>query len=76
MQLPTVTVDVELCKECGICISFCPTTVFTISGASNRRGYKYPIAAHIEKCTCCRICEYLCPEFAIDVAVKAGALTS
>ena len=64
-----VTVIIDRCKECGICISICPTKVLEKSSQLNRFGYHPPEPVHIEKCIGCRLCEYNCPDFAIFVRV-------
>jgi len=64
----TVLVDLDLCKACGICIKLCPTTVFDADAAGQA------VVARQEDCTVCRLCEWHCPDFAIEVrAERAGA---
>lgn len=62
-----VHVDLDLCKACGICIKLCPTTVFDADAGGQA------VAARQEDCTVCRLCEWHCPDFAIEViALEAG----
>ena len=65
-----ITVDRFLCKGCGICIDMCPREVYEWSKDISKKGVRYPLPAHPEKCTKCRICEILCPDFAISVEDK------
>ena len=51
----------ELCKGCGICVHFCPTSVLSLN-EDLKIEVSYP-----EKCTGCRFCELRCPDFAIYV---------
>ncbi len=62
-----VLVDRELCKACGICITLCSTHVFDADGGGQA------VAARPEECTVCRLCEWHCPDFAIEVLdLRAG----
>ncbi len=55
------------CKGCGLCVGFCPRDVFAM-GKDER-----PAVIRPERCTLCRLCEALCPDFAIAVAQKDRA---
>lgn len=57
----SVKINTRLCKQCGICIHFCPKKVLTEGDDS------YPVVVDLEACTGCRLCELLCPDFAIEV---------
>ena len=72
--LHEVRIEHGLCKACGICVSICPKQVFD----EDEQGE--PIVARLADCTACRLCEWHCPDFAIDVvdgaqlaAEEAGA---
>jgi len=49
------------CKQCGICIAFCPHQALEADEDN------FPILKHPEKCTRCGWCEMRCPDFAIVV---------
>jgi 2-oxoglutarate ferredoxin oxidoreductase subunit delta len=66
----TVTVDLDLCKACGICISLCPTKVFDRDDAGQA------VVARLQDCTACRLCEWHCPDFAIEVLVERSTAPS
>lgn len=57
----TVAITKERCKECGICIEFCPQHVF------ERGEDEKSEAVRVQDCIGCRLCEYRCPDFAIRV---------
>jgi NAD-dependent dihydropyrimidine dehydrogenase PreA subunit len=51
----------ERCKDCGICFEFCPKNNLR-PGADGS-----PEMIDADECTGCKLCEYLCPDFAIQV---------
>lgn len=57
----------ERCKECELCISFCPRQVLRVSTLANSKGYHYPEIAFGKETACvhCEFCTLVCPEFAI-----------
>lgn len=59
-----IHVNKNRCKECSICIEFCPKQVL-MAGAGNK-----PEAVKTGHCTGCRLCEYRCPDLAITVVPK------
>lgn len=59
-----VTFNMEWCKKCGICVEFCPRKALAV-GAK-----EYPELADPGACTYCRLCEIICPDFAVTVAEK------
>ncbi len=52
------------CKRCGICAAFCPTKALEM-GEDGHPVWKNP-----DQCIGCRMCEYRCPDFAIEVIPK------
>jgi len=62
-----IDIDTFLCKGCGICVEMCPRKVFEWSKELSEKGVHYPVPAHAEKCVKCKLCELLCPDFAISV---------
>lgn len=60
-----VVVKPERCKECEICIDFCPSRIIVKSREFNVLGYRPVKVESQNKCIKCRLCELLCPDFAI-----------
>jgi 2-oxoglutarate ferredoxin oxidoreductase subunit delta len=52
------------CKGCGICVAFCPKQVLEMDRDDKA------VAARIEDCIACRLCELRCPDLAITVEVE------
>lgn len=53
--------DSERCKECGICVHFCP------QGALQMTEAGVPEIVDSEACNACRQCELMCPDFAVEL---------
>ncbi len=62
-----VTLFDNWCKGCGLCIAFCPTTVFD----TDPEGH--PVVARQADCIACQWCVVHCPDFAIHVAELDGS---
>ena len=56
-----ISIDLELCKACGICADLCPASVF------DRDDLGRPLVARLEDCTTCLFCERHCPDYAIEI---------
>lgn len=61
----TVTIDVDQCKGCELCIPACRPGVLTMSTAVNRMGFPYPLLT--AGCTACKACFEVCPDFVFEV---------
>lgn len=75
-QVPRGRVHViaERCKECSLCINYCPTKVLEYGKEMNARGYRYPTVAEGKEQACvhCRFCDLICPELAIYTTDAQG----
>jgi 2-oxoglutarate ferredoxin oxidoreductase subunit delta len=54
----------EWCKGCGICIAFCPKNVLELD------RHEKAVAARIEDCIACRMCDLRCPDLAVEVEIE------
>jgi 2-oxoglutarate ferredoxin oxidoreductase subunit delta len=70
-----ITIDIERCKGCGLCVAVCPKNAISISDRSNKAGYfpAQPVndSDSLDKlatgCTGCAMCAIVCPEAIIEV---------
>ena len=67
----TVRINVERCKGCELCISYCPTDVLALSTEFNVKGYHFPTVV-ADECIVCQACATICPEFAIYAVPVSG----
>jgi 2-oxoglutarate ferredoxin oxidoreductase subunit delta len=68
-----IEIDLELCKDCKLCMSVCPKQLIKTSDRLNKKGY-YPadfteknLKKEEKRCTGCGLCAITCPEIAIEV---------
>jgi 2-oxoglutarate ferredoxin oxidoreductase subunit delta len=61
----------DRCKECNLCIEFCPKNVLEQSPEFNTKGYHPPriTEGKENECVSCGFCTLICPEFAIYTRV-------
>ena len=62
-----IEVKDDWCKGCNICIDRCPVKALEESDRLNKRGVRPPRLKEKNKCNNCRLCELICPDFAITV---------
>jgi 2-oxoglutarate ferredoxin oxidoreductase subunit delta len=53
-----LSIKVEWCKGCGICVAFCPEAVLKLEEGK-------VTVANEERCIVCGMCETHCPDYAI-----------
>ena len=62
-----IYIDEKLCKGCYFCLEICPKKVLGKSSALSPKGYIIAKVERPEDCIVCRLCERICPDFAIAV---------
>jgi 2-oxoglutarate ferredoxin oxidoreductase subunit delta len=66
LKLKEHIIQPDWCKGCGICVAFCPKSVLELNDNDK------VVVARSEDCIACRMCEYRCPDLAIEVVVERG----
>jgi 2-oxoglutarate ferredoxin oxidoreductase subunit delta len=61
------------CKGCGICIAACPKKVIESTGRLDAKGHILPGGGDMSRCTGCRLCELVCPDFAVAIVEDEAA---
>lgn len=61
-----VSIKIENCKGCELCIEECPQDSLEMSLKINQNGYHYAILVE-DNCTGCINCALVCPEAIITV---------
>ena len=62
----TVTIDIETCKGCELCVEACPQESLELSHPINKRGHHYAVLIK-DNCTGCVNCALVCPDAVITV---------
>ncbi|MDX9759005.1 MAG: 4Fe-4S dicluster domain-containing protein [Bacteroidota bacterium] len=61
-----VSIDIEKCKGCELCVVACPQDALALSRDINKQGYHYAVLVE-DVCTGCTNCSLVCPDAVITV---------
>lgn len=62
------TINPEVCKGCGLCVTVCPKKILALSTDTiNSKGYYPSLCIDDSKCIGCTFCAIICPDCAIIV---------
>ncbi|MHB1651311.1 MAG: 4Fe-4S dicluster domain-containing protein [Desulfitobacteriaceae bacterium] len=61
-----ISIDEAYCKGCNLCMTVCLQEALVKGSKRSQKGYLMPDSV-AEKCTACRNCEVVCPDFAISI---------
>ncbi|HHV78101.1 MAG TPA: 4Fe-4S binding protein [Firmicutes bacterium] len=66
-ELIRVSIDVDFCKGCELCVHTCPRKIIAVSDEINVQGFHPARITDQSKCTSCGLCARMCPDCAITV---------
>ncbi len=69
-----VTIDINRCKGCRLCVNCCPKGILTMSKDCNVNGYYYAEANEEGKCTGCLFCVKVCPDICLEIGCENEGL--
>ncbi len=61
-----ISINIENCKGCELCVEECPQDSLKMSDHINTQGYHYALLVQ-DNCTGCTNCALVCPEAIITV---------
>lgn len=70
-----LTIAIERCKGCGLCVDVCPHTVLALDPAVvNALGYHPVRLIDAAGCTSCALCARICPDavFTVDAPARGA----
>ena len=63
-----VTLEVDRCKGCELCVPVCPPKILELSVTDfNKKGYRPIEVTDMDECTGCRVCAIICPDVVFTV---------
>ena len=63
-----VTINVERCKGCGLCVRACPKKIVELSKTKlNSKGYHPAEVVRPEECIGCKSCALTCTDAVIEI---------
>ena len=64
-----ITIDIERCKGCKLCIDACPNPneILKMSEIPNNNGHLYAQIVDQESCNGCGLCYKMCPDGCIEI---------
>jgi len=62
-----ITIRTEVCKGCGLCMTFCKNDCLQFADELNRYGVRPVTVKPDAECSGCTQCALICPDAAIEV---------
>lgn len=68
----TARPEPERCKECGLCVHYCPKKAIAFSLETNSRGCHFVVVDET-KCVACGFCYITCPDGVLEITADRRA---
>jgi 2-oxoglutarate ferredoxin oxidoreductase subunit delta len=65
--MPSVKINTEQCKGCGLCINACPKHCLSFSKSLNKVSFHWAEFVKQDECIGCGFCYQVCPDVCIEV---------
>lgn len=65
--MANITINIERCKGCQLCMEFCPKKLICMSEDFNSKGHHPAACREPDDCGGCALCAMMCPDVAIEV---------
>ncbi len=63
-----ITIQEDLCKGCGLCVSVCPRKILVLAKDKiNKKGHNPASITDQSQCIACAFCATMCPDCVITV---------
>lgn len=63
-----VEFNIDKCKGCELCVSFCPKKIIVLDQSmTNAKGYHPASITDMDACIGCSTCATMCPDWCINI---------
>ncbi len=67
-----ISITTDNCKECGLCMEYCPRKALCFGETVNGKGY-HAVIVDQDKCNGCGTCYLVCPDFVFNIGEEAAS---
>lgn len=67
MKGKKLSIDIERCKGCGLCVFYCPKKCLKLAEVFNKTGNHFIELTMEDVCNGCGTCYIMCPDYAVEI---------